>query len=197
MFSEIKSFLDLIKDMNKKNIVIILIGILILLMIVFIPNNVHIFIVDSTYKKENTHYYKVYSDESINWDNARIKCEKVGGHLVTITSDVEQKIVSDLIGQNEYWIGAFRDKSESSWKWITNEDFTYTNWSEGEPNNAQLKEDVIILYSSGKWNDLNSETTSILFNNGVKLDIYYICEWEHKINFIIGKNKPLYSFGLF
>lgn len=196
MFSEIKSFLDLIKDINKKNIVIILIGILILLMIVFIPNNVHIFIADSAYKKENTHYYKVYSDESINWDNARIKCEKVGGHLVTITSDVEQKIVSDLIGKNVYWIGALKNKSKNSWSWVTNEDFTYTNWNEGEPNNAQSKEDVIILYLSGKWNDLNSETTSVLIN-GTETDIYYVCEWEHKINFIIGKNKPLYSFGLF
>ena len=50
-------------------------------------------VVDSVYQN---HSYKVF-DESMTWQQAKEKCESLGGHLVTITSQGEQNFVSKLL----------------------------------------------------------------------------------------------------
>ena len=56
--------------------------------------------------------YKCF-EEGMTSDAAKAYCEKIGGHLVTITSTDEQKIIESLIksegSKNCYWIGAQRD----------------------------------------------------------------------------------------
>lgn len=197
MFSEINSFLEFFENMNKKKILIVLAGILIIFFIAWISKNVDIQVIDDYYKQENGNYYKIYSEDNVKWDKARMECSKRGGHLATITDRKEQEIISGLLGDQCYWIGAMKDIEGSDWRWVTDEPFVYTNWANGEPSNTAFKENVIMLYSHGSWNDINSEVTSVSFQGGYKKSIYYICEWEHKINFIVGKNENFHSFGVF
>lgn len=84
----------------------------------------------------------------------------MGGHLATITSQAENDTVASLMGSasiNEYWIGGTREGS--SWKWDTNEPYSYEHWSSGEPNNVDNVENYIVMNKSGYWNDERSSGT--------------------------------------
>ena len=57
----------------------------------------------------------------MSWSEARVYCEKVGGHLATITSADEQKFIDYLNkGSKSLWIGAYRDEY-FLWYWVTGE----------------------------------------------------------------------------
>ncbi|MBA3899945.1 MAG: HYR domain-containing protein, partial [Bacteroidetes bacterium] len=77
----------------------------------------------------------------------------LGGHLATISSAAENAFVSSL-SPNYMWIG-FTDRDvEGTFKWVTNEPVTYTNWAPGEPNNAGNEDWAVINWGgSAKWND--------------------------------------------
>lgn len=137
----------------------------------------------------NGHYYQVF-DLGLTWEEARIYCQNLGGHLVTITSEGEQNKIEELMeGQtkNSYWIGA--QKQNESYSWITGESFNYTNWAYDQPDNNQKSggEDKLHLYRQsnprirsalGEWNDLNGDGTcgdETFFG----LDNFgFVCEWD-------------------
>jgi hypothetical protein len=88
---------------------------------------------------------------------------------VTITSEEEQKTILALIadGQEQvYWLGGQR--SGNNWVWVTGEQWSYTNWNDGEPNNSGGSEKYVQIWSSktGKWNDKYDTA------------IGFICEYE-------------------
>lgn len=118
----------------------------------------------------NGHYYKIYSDRA-SWSEAKQKCESLGGYLATITSQEEQSFIETLNSSNKrLWIGAYRD-SNFNWQWVTNENWSYTNWGEGEPNNSSnvvSNENCVAIWPN-TWNDLNNDNKSE--QSG------YICEW--------------------
>ncbi len=138
----------------------------------------------------NEHYYYLYENMNYTWEEAKEYCESLGGHLVTITSQNEQNIVEDMVEegtQNCYWVGGY--DIDENWHWVTGEDFSYTNWSDGEPNNFTSQgEDSLVVYrlenpmvsisSLGKWDDLNKDGTcndETYF--GVE-NIGFVCEWD-------------------
>ena len=99
---------------------------------------------------EQSHYY--VSEASILWEEAKINCELLGGHLVTISSEEENELVWQGVyanglnpgGSNNYqaWIGLHQnfdapDYSEPAggWEWVTGEPVVYSNWAPEEPNN--------------------------------------------------------------
>lgn len=114
----------------------------------------------------NGHIYAVY-DADMAWDFANILCQKAGGNLVTITSAEENSFVCDLISHGSldaYWIGAHNDSSgswynsDNPYEWVTGEEFSYSNWNDGEPNgmgsDASAEHFAEIRKSYGyKWND--------------------------------------------
>lgn len=129
----------------------------------------------------NGHYYKVFDDD-LTWDEAKSICESYGGHLVTITSQQENKIVSDLVengSMGAYWIGAQRD---DDWKWITGEDFTYSNWQPDRPDDnesgmvIQLFNNNVYENQLGLWDDTwtDGDHAAGLREQG------YVCEWDNK-----------------
>ncbi|CVI65448.1 Lectin C-type domain protein [Clostridiales bacterium CHKCI001] len=134
---------------------------------------------------ENGHTYELY-DVSLSWTEAKEYCEKKGGHLVTITSQEEQNVVTSLITagtKKYYWIGATDEKEEGKWQWVTGEAFTYTNWCQAplQPDNHSgvggIEEDYAeLLQADGTWMDLqqwgDAEGDSHLSYAG------FICEYE-------------------
>ena len=78
--------------------------------------------------------------------------ESRGGYLATITSLDENNDVDEIATSNE-WLGATDRELEGTWKWLTGENWTYSNWNPNEPNNSG-NEDGLHFYSNGKWNDI-------------------------------------------
>jgi len=136
--------------------------------------------------------YKLF-DESMTWEEAKLYCESSGGHLVTITSEEEQRTVEALLEnekKKQYWIGIKRVDNEL--RWITNEPCSYTNWDNFEPN-ANTKRGYIEEYGQifnaanpaipdsqrFKWNDMYIDNTFPDEESFFCIDnVGFICEYE-------------------
>ena len=94
-------------------------------------------------------YYR--STGSATWTTAKSNCAAMGGYLVTVTSSGENSFLFNIWPSG--WIGLTDEVTEGTWKWVTGETYSYTNWNSGEPNNAG-NEDYVQFVSNGKWNDL-------------------------------------------
>lgn len=115
--------------------------------------------------------YEIFR-ETLTWEEAKAACEAKGGHLATITSQEEQKMIESLNTQNnKLWIGGYKN-SAGQWCWVTGELWKYQNWGDGEPNNSSnvVADESCVAVWPSKWNDLaNSNTYE---QSG------YVCEWE-------------------
>lgn len=132
----------------------------------------------------NGHSYKLI-DTGLTWNDAKTYCESLGGHLVTITSGVEQAFIADLLRNYKgryfgFWLGA--EKVSGEWKWVTGENFGYMNFAPGEPNNSgnylQIYGKPPIEYENyytfSYWDDTSPDGT----NSGVLTEHAFICEWD-------------------
>ena len=122
--------------------------------------------------------YKTFIVE-LSWFDAYKYCQNLGGHLVTITSEDEQIFIENYMEAQSFtqcaWIGLYFD--DSKWMWITGEEFEYSNWAEGEPNDSGAIEafgHVNWLTNGGKWNDFAPLPNTVQSGN----TIAFICEWE-------------------
>lgn len=134
----------------------------------------------------NNHKYVLY-DQSITWTEAKEYCERLGGHLVTITSQEEQKFIERLMENGEkkqYWIGAFLEGNVC--RWVTEEELIYTNWDVNEPNRSMqsgIQEQYIQIYNSGgnrfSWNDMFDDNTVQGVEHFFCLNnVGFICEFD-------------------
>ena len=130
----------------------------------------------------NDHIYALY-DYEMSWTFARELCNDLGGHLVTVTTADENKVITDLIqsgSKDAYWLGASDitdygklEYTEKKFNWVTGENCSYSNWGDGEPSssgeNGEKEHFAEIRKSSGnKWNDVNNINKS---NKGFILEI--------------------------
>ncbi|MDD5923420.1 MAG: lectin-like protein [Clostridia bacterium] len=118
--------------------------------------------------------YEIY-DIAMPWTEAKAKCEELGGHLVTITSQGEMDIVRILLkdgARAAYWMGISDEASEGQWENITDEEFSFTNWDDEEPNNFNGVENYGAIINKGEycWNDVMN-----MYSN---CSIGFICEYE-------------------
>ncbi|MBR0080186.1 MAG: hypothetical protein IJP69_07430 [Synergistaceae bacterium] len=116
----------------------------------------------------NKHRYQIYN-ETVTWEQAKTRCEELGGHLVTITSTQEQERVQYLLENaqtdySSYWIGA-KTNNSGFWEWVTNEVFEkqYQNFAQGQPDGSGNYLEIAV---NGEW--YNAGNTSHGF----------ICEFE-------------------
>ena len=144
--------------------------------ILFLPSASQAYLLDGV-QQFNGHYYKVF-DFGMTWDDAKIFCENLGGHLVTITSQQEQNFVNRMIAdygnKKYYWFGASKD-SFKNWNWVNGEQINYKNWQINQPDNKNGHENAIMTYKDNfGWNDLNSDG----YSGGMIPDFGLICEWD-------------------
>ena len=110
--------------------------------------------------------------DMLSWNAAKSACEGMGGYLAAITTEYEMQFISGIIPKKTesnhiVWIGGTDQDSEGLWKWVSGENFTYSNWKgKAEPNNWN-DEDYLQIDENPGWNDAN----------GTQL-CYYLCEWE-------------------
>lgn len=129
------------------------------------------------------HRYQIFG-ETLSWEQAKAACEAMGGHLATITSASEQRVIENLNDQEKnLWIGASCD-GNGNWSWVTGEQWSYTNWNDGEPNNSSNvlpNENCAALWPKG-WNDLAND--NLYEQSG------YICEWDSTDATVIQESLP-------
>ncbi|MCI7211676.1 MAG: RICIN domain-containing protein [Ruminococcus bromii] len=146
-------------------------------------------------KTENNHTYSVYNIPT-TWEKAEEICKKLGGHLVTITSQDEQIIVNELLEYGNlsfYSIGGKRIGDSNNWEWINGEIFDFTNWATGEPNNVNNIENYLSVFNTsikGYWND-STNSASEGFCNG------FICEVENTFKPSKIENYNGHTYSLF
>lgn len=136
----------------------------------------------------NGHIYKTFN-VGLEWDDARVLCEMLGGHLITVADEDEQLFMESMFGENmrnSYWMGAKVRQQDVFW--VTGEVTEYRNWASRQPDNAYgIGEDSLMVYINrnpfssnlkGQWNDLRADGTcqnEAFF--GVE-DFGLICEWD-------------------
>lgn len=98
---------------------------------------------------------------NFSWHQAKADAVARGGHLATVTSDVESKVVAG-INNRLAWIGGTDESSEGQWKWVTGERFDYAAWWSGnggnEPDNYLGNQHYLITHFGGDtlWGDTSS-----------------------------------------
>ena len=132
----------------------------------------------------NGHFYEVFVTSSdIRWTAANQACLDKFGHLVTITSAGENNAVVSMVSSDQFaksaWLGGYRTQCYGDrtgphiFEWVTGEEWNYTNWDSGEPNDSHTHqggcEAYLHMYGSGKWNDYQDNHTDM---RG------YVCEWD-------------------
>ncbi|MCR5781174.1 MAG: leucine-rich repeat protein [Clostridia bacterium] len=106
-------------------------------------------------------YYLFNTYSPCTWSDAQAYCESQGGHLATVTSQEEMDAIKPLITNNT-WLGATEEEQDGTWKWVTGEEFAYTDWNDGQPDNCDTGEDRLMAYSTKaniKWNDVSATYT--------------------------------------
>lgn len=136
----------------------------------------------------NGHRYQLFN-ESLTWEQARSRCEALGGHLATITSQAEQNAITSLLTTSQnvyyaYWLGGYTDNL--GWRhWVTDEPFEkqYQNFAEGQPDGSggflqifAFTDSSTSLYVLGKWDDTNTNG----INSGRITEHGFICEWDNQ-----------------
>lgn len=113
----------------------------------------------------NGHYYKVISrPEGVTWDKAKKAAEEMGGYLAGIGGAAENDFVFGLFEEDANlwtkhgpyklgpWIGGYREAGGDGWKWLDNEAFDFSNWSDGHPvESPEGKENRINFFHGNKW----------------------------------------------
>ena len=129
---------------------------------------------DNVLHSDNGHGYKLVEMEGGDWDRAQNYCKKSGGHIATLTSQEENDAVYGylrMIGAKNAYFGLTDAGEEGTWKWVTGEEFSYSNWASGEPNGENEKEDYAMFYEKyedGKWND----------GDFIGDSVPVLCEWD-------------------
>ncbi|XP_036001842.1 lactose-binding lectin l-2 [Fundulus heteroclitus] len=88
----------------------------------------------------NDRCYKYFASR-MTWGEAEIHCVSEGGNLVPIHSLEEHNFVNYLIqnfdaNQGYTWIGLTDIHKEGSWIWSEGSKHEFSNWNDGQPNNA-------------------------------------------------------------
>lgn len=127
----------------------------------------------------NGHWYDAVLLDC-TWEQAKLDAQSKGGYLATIGSAAENAVAYNLVASNPaFWFNDAANNTEGpwlgglqapaspepagGWGWQTGEPWNYSNWANGEPNNAGAGEERLVFFGHGlnnpqpTWNDLPME----------------------------------------
>ena len=112
-----------------------------------------------------------FSKTKMTWPDARDDCIRRGSYLVAVQSKQEDDFLRGILVTKEdadHWMGGSDLLKEGQWVWHqSGEQFTYTNWFPGQPDNSR-GEACLMYWNDIKWNDADCSMQYI-----------YICEKGH------------------
>lgn len=118
----------------------------------------------------NGHTYHILTSDELGstaeerWENAKIHCANLGGHLAIIDDANENSALFSFIqslGVNNAYFGLSDAAQEGTWTWVDGTPLTYSNWGTGasngdEPNGSTYENYAMFYggsYPNGEWND--------------------------------------------
>ena len=128
--------------------------------------------------------------ESCTWEEASARCQAMGGHLATVTSQDEEDLLiamAEAEGLKYVWLGGYTSYDDAGnvfAHWVTGEDFTYSDWCVDEPSRVDkdgTPEWYLMLWNieslgGWSWNDQRNDPASVA--KGMVSTMGYICEFE-------------------
>jgi hypothetical protein len=107
---------------------------------------------------------KLYADKQVTKNAAEQQCQKDGGHLINIDSEMKLEDVSSLLTDfngKGIWIDGHRKDVNSPWEYTYGSQKTFFRWYSSEPDNTSKSLClVIVLFSNGvKWHDNSCTST--------------------------------------
>ncbi len=124
------------------------------------------------------HRYEVVG-QRMTWAQADAYCKAQGGYLATVESQEEyDQIVrlADQSGRKVLFLGAQRG-TDGNFQWTNGEDFSYTAWMSGEPNNDGGNENCLAMFlvdDQWVWSDVPNDLSSYYGESTVG----FVCEWD-------------------
>ena len=113
--------------------------------------------------------FSLVNKRGATYASATIDAERKSGHLAVITSQAEWDIMvkqvslQNLLGLR-ILLGASDAEEEGKWTWVTDEQFEFNIWDNGQPDNFTGKEHYLEIFdrnhganpvSGLKWNDVD------------------------------------------
>jgi hypothetical protein len=80
------------------------------------------------------HWFAYYPGK-FTWQQAKDRCQTLGGYLACVRNLEEQEFVLTLTTRKNAWLGGFTN-DRKTWLWITGEPITEFYWCPGQPDNA-------------------------------------------------------------
>jgi VWFA-related protein len=128
--------------------------------------------------------------ECLTWEEASQRCQEMGGHLATITSQDEMDLLvgmAENAGCKYLWLGGYTSYDNYGnvfGHWVTGEDFSYEAWAVDEPSRVDqdgTEEWYIMLWNipslgGWTWNDQRNDPAAVVAS--MADEMAFICEYE-------------------
>lgn len=111
---------------------------------------------------ENHNYFVSSETNLLGWEEANAAAAAAGGHLVVITSDLEQEFIADNVDDGLYRIGLRYSPRLDEFKWVNGEPFVFDAWGIGQPGGVLEGDYVFNLDIGGSIVDGWYDAPSIL-----------------------------------
>ena len=114
-------------------------------------NNIPVGVPKDAYKYKG-HAYKIFY-QKLNWQEAKQRCEAMGGHLVTIGNPEEENVVAQLVIKSgraltpraSIWLGATDENDEGNWQWVDGTPWKFSLWRKAQQT-ILVEEKIIYCY---------------------------------------------------
>lgn len=98
--------------------------------------------------------YFVSSVKKMRFDSVKALCSEFQGSVATPMNAEENRAIQNVAGDIAY-LGITDQRYENVFEDLTGNGVQYTNWNDGEPNNAGSGEDCVVILANGRWNDVS------------------------------------------
>lgn len=134
----------------------------------------------------DSHYELVAG--TCSWEEANRRCQEMGGHLATVTSQAELDQIIALAEQNDckyVWLGGYTSYDYDGnvfGHWVTGEDFSFQIWGDGQPSRRDLDDTpewyIMLWYvrDMWSWNDQRNDPAAV--SKALNQNMCFICEYE-------------------
>lgn len=103
--------------------------------------------------------YKLYVEKK-SWKEAEDHCQSEIGHLASVSTAGEQRVLDNMYIEYGAWLGGTDQEKEGEWKWSDGSPWTYENWESEKYGNKGEDNNCVKWYRDYGWNDEVCGSTS-------------------------------------